>query len=140
MNPREELEKGVQLLTPLMSSHGFSFAYEEDGKGSGGNFSRGAFISGNKRLELSFRWSLGCVEYHVSDHSISHADYMSAIGKRRESSYPGFSEEPLQAFDHLASDLSQHCSSFLNGSDKDFIILINEFLKKPRKSGLAALY
>ena len=122
-----------------MESAGFQFVLESGGSSSGGNFSQGAFISGNKRLELSVRWSLGCVEYQVSNHAISHADYMEAIGKKRESSYPGFSNKPIEAFEHLLMDITQYCEKFLNRSDSEFIRLIEEYKSRPKKTGFRAL-
>lgn len=139
MNPREELEKGVELLNPTMQSNGFHFAFESGGNSSGGNFSQGAFISDNKRLELSFRWSLGCVEYKVSKYSISHSEYMEAIGKKEEASYPGFSDQPIEAFEHLLSDISKYCATFLKGNDEEFINLIKEYKSKLKITGFAAL-
>lgn len=139
MSPRAELEKGVEILLPIMEANGFRFVFENEGNSSGGNFSQGVFVSGNKRLELSVRWSLGCVEYQISGSSISHAEYMEAIGKKKEASYPGFSNEPIEAFNHLLADISQYCDLFLMGSDEEFIKLINEYKSKPKKSGFKAL-
>lgn len=139
MNPREELENGVKLLRPMMEASGFSFTFENSGNSSGGDFSQGAFISGNKRLELSFRWSLGCVEYKIEGNSITHTEYMDALEKKDNAKYPGFSNKPIKAFEHLASDIYQYGEIFLSGSEDEFIRLIYNYKRKPKKSGFAAL-
>ncbi|MCQ8129391.1 hypothetical protein [Methylomonas rivi] len=139
MNPREELEKGVELLRPILEPYGFHFVFESGGNSSGGNFAQGVFVSGNRRLKLSFRWSLGCVEYQVSGQTITHAEYMEAIDKKREASYPGFSNMPITAFEHLRSDISQYCGTFVNGNDDEFMKIIKAYRAKPKKSGFAAL-
>ena len=139
MNSREELEKGIELLKPIMEASGFHFVFESGGNSSGGNFSQGTFISGNKRLELSFRWSLGCVEYQIDDNKISHAEYMDAIEVKAEAKYPGFSNNPIEAFEHLTVDISQFGEIFLKGNEEEFIKLIVDYKSKPQKSGFAAL-
>jgi hypothetical protein len=64
---------------------------------------------------------------------------MEAIEKKRIASYPGFSNKPITAFEHLRSDISQYCGTFVNGSDDEFIKLIQAYRAKPKKSGFAAL-
>ena len=45
----------------------------------------------------------------------------SVQGQRRASQYPGFSDDPLDAFKNLATDLTQHARDFFTGSDEDFL-------------------
>ncbi len=139
MNPQDELENGVNLLKPVMEASGFHYVLENVGNSSGGNFSQGAFISGAKRLELSFRWSLGCVEYQIKGIAIGHEEYMEAVEKKGEAKYPGFSNKPIEAFEHLASDISKYCGVFLKGSNEEFIELIDRYRLKSKRSGFAAL-
>jgi hypothetical protein len=56
----------------------------------------------------------------VGDLELAHEDYMwSVVGRRRGTRYPGFSTEPLIAFQHLLADLQQYGSDFLSGSSED---------------------
>lgn len=139
MNPRSELEKGVNLLLPALEPSGFKYEFKVEGQGSGGPFASCYFVSGNKYLELSFRYSLGCVKYRVSSTAFNHRDYMDAIGVRSKAKYPGFSSEPIKAFEHLAYDISNFADVFLTGSEDEFIKLINSYKDKPKRSGFAAL-
>jgi O-succinylbenzoate synthase len=60
------------------------------------------------------------VEYQLGTVAISHEDLMwSVTGQHRSTAYPGFSNEPLDGFKHLAADLTQYAQDFLAGSDPD---------------------
>ncbi len=49
---------------------------------------------------------------------MSHEDYMHAVlGKQHASKYPGFSNQPMDAFRDLLSDMEEHGSDFLVGTD-----------------------
>jgi len=72
-------------------------------------------------LEFYFRHSLGLVQYHLREATVSHEDYMwSVIGERGRSRYPGFSSDPLDGFWHLLRDLEEHGHTFLAGSHAEF--------------------
>ena len=52
---------------------------------------------------------------------LSHEEYMWAVtGQRGATSYPGFSNQPLDGFRHLAFDLAQYAQDFLSGTDEQF--------------------
>ena len=122
MDVLETLKAGVLILRELMTSHRFSDQLTAAGQGSGGRFASADFLRGNRRLELHFRYSLGLVQYHVGNVSLSHEDYMwSVLGKRWASHYPGFSEDPLDGFRDLRRDLEEHGAAFLSGTDADFL-------------------
>lgn len=105
-----------------MTPYGFSGSITANGPSSGGEFASGEFRRGNRRLELHFRHSLGLVNYHLGSASIAHEDYMWAVlGQPSRSHYPGFSDEPLDAFHHLEEDLIEHGQDFLTGTDADFL-------------------
>jgi hypothetical protein len=60
----------------------------------------------------------------------------SVDGGFEGSHYPGFSDDPLDAFRHLLLDLEQHGSNFLGGTDECLLRCIDEALAKPNtKSG-----
>lgn len=139
MSPRDELENGIALLRPVLQAANFRYVFKSEGRGSGGTFANCAFVSGKKSLELSFRYSLGCVEYKIGNATISHSDYMDAIGVRSKAKYPGFSSDSLKAFEDLASDISNFADSFLTGSENSFVQIINSYNSKPKKSGFAWL-
>jgi hypothetical protein len=116
------LEGGTAILEEVLAPHGFSLGPIRSGASSGGSFAWCEFSRGSRRLQLHFRYSLGLVEYQLGEVSISHEDYMWSIrGERRATSYPGFSEEPIDEFRHLAADLARYGKDFLYGNDRDFV-------------------
>ena len=124
-NPAEILAAGVSLLQNFMVSHQFVYTATVSGDSSGGRFASGEFRRGNRWLELHFRDSLGLVTYHAGPVSLGHDDYMwSVLGRRWMSKYPSVSDDPMQAFRDLLSDMEQHASIFLTGSDSDFLRLV----------------
>jgi len=103
--PKDALLDGAKILDLVLLPKGFRFQFREEGRGSGGNFAWGEFVREDRRLELHFRQSLGLVRYHVGDQSASHESYMRELGVWDQRRYPGFSEDPAEAFHDLAHDL-----------------------------------
>jgi len=119
-DPGENLRRGREILDPLLTTHGFGFVVEASGRSSGGEFASGEYVRGDRRLELHFRHSLGLVRYHVGPISMTHGDYMRALGREGQHRYPGFSQDPLDAFRDLRSDLEAFCGDFLAGAGDRF--------------------
>jgi len=115
IKPKDALAEGAKILEPALSPYGFRFRFRESGKGSGGNFASGAFVRGDRQFELHFRWSLGLVRYHVDKASASHESYMRQLGVWDRCQYPGFSDDPNDAFRGLGHDLG-FAQDFLTGS------------------------
>ncbi len=115
IKPKDALVEGAKILKPALSPYGFRFRFRESGLGSGGNFASGAFVRRDRQLELHFRWSLGLVRYHVDKDSASHEFYMRELSVWDQCQYPGFSDDPNEAFRGLAHDLG-FAQDFLTGS------------------------
>jgi hypothetical protein len=135
ISPIEILREGRSILDPVMHRHGFSFIDGPAGPSSGGPYASGAYVSGNWRLEIHFRFSLGLVTYHFGRTSLDHESYMHALlGTNGGNKYPSFSEEPLDAFKGLAYDLENFATAFLNGNFEEFsrcVIAVDERNKIP---------
>lgn len=126
-NPEEKLLQGSELLRPLFTKHGFVFAPLDEGKSSGGPFASAEFSRDDRSFEFHFRFSLGMVTYHLGAESITHQEYMcSVLGKPNLSRYPGFSNDPLDAFRDLRDDLENYCSEFLEGTSDTFLRRIED--------------
>ena len=139
MDPVEMRRRGAEILEPIIAAHGFRFEPGEVGKGSGGAFAQGAFVRGNRRLEFSTRYSLGLVQYRLGPNFVSHEDYMRTAAGSGNHAYPGFSDDPLDGFRHLASDLQRFATVFLKGSDEEFFALVTEAQKARPKRGFSGL-
>jgi hypothetical protein len=131
--------RGVELLTPLFTAHGFAYEPGLADNGSGGFFARGAFVRDNRRLEFSTRYTLGEVVYRVGDRWLAHEDFMRVTAGRGNHRYPGFSDDPLDAFRDLAADLNQFGGSFFTGDDIAFGAVIAEAERTRPPRGFAAL-
>lgn len=139
MTPDEWLEAGRRILDPVLEPHGFRFRASESGSGSGGDFSTGAYVRGrfdpfaSRRLEVHFRYTLGRVTYSLGRSQLDHETYMKQLGVHTEAAYPGFSEDPIDGFRHLAHDLSHYCQDFLRGPGREFQRLAREMRVSPDK-------
>jgi hypothetical protein len=134
---KELLQRGSAFLAPLLLKHGFLFKALTAGGSSGGSYASGEFKRSARRLELHFRYGLGMVTYHLADRSMTHQQYMRSVhGGLDRSYYPGFSSDPLDAFQHLLRDLEEHGSEFLIGTDECLLRRIEVALAMPeRESG-----
>jgi hypothetical protein len=112
------LNAGAAILAPVLAPAGFTFHLTSHGRSSGGDFATGRFTKGTQYLELHFRYSLGLVSYGWDDAAISHADYLR--GLRVTGSYPGYSDDPLGGFRHLALDLAGPLSGFRDGDHRGY--------------------
>jgi hypothetical protein len=121
MDPREALTAGRQLLDAVLLPKGFVFQEEPSGKSSGGTYASGKYAKGDRSLEIHFRYSLGLVTYHVGRAAITHEEYMHCLlGARGGNKYPGFSDDPIDAFRSLALDVEEYCLDFLIGPGEEF--------------------
>ena len=138
MNPDQVLQDGVAILDGTMRPHGFTFVPGDSGIGSGGRFASGTFVRAERRLELHFRHSLGLVAYHLGPIARSHEEFMRAVGSGA-GRYPGFSDDPLQAFRDLAHDLERYGQAFLSGPDAELRAAFDRAAAHPRPQGLGRL-
>jgi hypothetical protein len=128
MTPRIDiLRDGSEILKPVMNRHGFSFSIDGEGSSSGGNFAFGSWIKKDRKLEYSFPFSLGLVEFSLSTKAIEHEFFLWALsGEKHKAKYPGPSEDPLDGFRRLLDDLNQFCAVFLTGSDLELTYAIRK--------------
>jgi hypothetical protein len=133
----ETLNLGQAIVAGKVLPFGFIWRTGNSGASSGGAFASGEFVRSDRKLELNFRWSLGLVAYRLGSDSISHEEYMRALlGHSGGNQYPGFSNDPMDGFRHLAHDIEQYCSDFLNGTDHDFLAIVARARANSPRRGL----
>ena len=144
MNPVEVLREGAAELAAILGPEGFAFVETGSGPSSGGHYASGEFRRGNRRLELHVRWSLGLVTYHVGDALVRHEDLTRAVAATQQlmesAQYPGFSDQPLDGFRHLAADLERFGRVFTRGTAEEFSEVVAWIQRHPKPKGLAALH
>jgi len=117
----ETFGRGCEIVEPVLLPKGFSRSdvYEHQYAsvtGRGETVIRGGFARDDRRLELELWFALRRVLYYVDGLWLEHEPYMRALGVPSGSNfYPGFSEDPLDGFRHLASDLTCFADEFLSG-------------------------
>jgi len=107
------LAAGAEIVGQVVKPAGFVFLPGVHASGSGGPFADARFVKGDQFIEMHFRRSLGLVSYGWGDGVLSHTDYLRGIGTG--GSYPGFSDDPLDGFRHLADDLAGPLAGFVAG-------------------------
>ncbi len=112
------LAAGAKILGPVLEPAGFVFQPGAHAKGAGGPFGDGRFIRGDQYVELHFRHSPGMVSDECCGATVSHEDYLRDVEVK--GAYPGFSEDPLDGFRHLAQDIAGPLAGFIAGDRPNF--------------------
>jgi hypothetical protein len=133
------LNAGARIVGAVIEPHGFLWVPGNSGVGHPGDFAGGSFVRDNRRLELHFRWSLGLVRYHVGAIVISHEQLIRYSGHAMEAQYPGFSSDPLDAFRHLAHDLQNYATNFIEGDGSTIVAAEKAANEHPLVSGFGRL-
>ena len=116
--PRELLHRGRAVLDPVLCSRGFTFRLIKEGSGSGGHFAVGRYEKPGRSIELHVRFELGIVIYRLNGSELRHQQLMDCLGVMREDqAYPGFSEDPVEGFEHLRQDLEGPLRAFVDGEE-----------------------
>jgi hypothetical protein len=117
----EILRSGTEILNALMTSRGFVYIQGTAGRSSGGNFASGAYVPEDRKLEMHYRHGLGLVTNHIGTDSLRHETLMRALlGPDGGNHYPGFSDDPMDAFRDLLFDLERFAADFMSGAGQIF--------------------
>jgi hypothetical protein len=131
--PSEIVREGCAILDPLLHKYGFSYVEGPAGPS-------GAYTNGERKLEFSYRFSLGLVTYFFGAFSIDHESFMYFVpAARGNHKYPGYSSDPLSGFHSLAHDLDHFGGSFLKGDFAQFSQYVVTAWNWKKLPGLARL-
>lgn len=121
-DPVDVLAEGSAILAPVLTPLGYSLAETAQGKGSGGAFATGRWLCGERSIEIHVRQALGIVDYRWGDLTLSHQQYLRVqdVG----GSYPGFRDNPIDGFRHLAEDLAGPVHPMLVCDHAEFAALV----------------
>jgi len=116
MQPLTDLVKGIEVLEPFLSQHGFEFEKYENGQGSGGQFTVASFVNGRKKFIVNYRFSIGQVIYQYDSAKVCHDFYLDQLGLADKKKLPDFhSDDKLIAFTHLLHDFEFLINDFFDG-------------------------
>jgi hypothetical protein len=138
--PIDSFREARHAIDPVLTQHEFSFQEGTSGPSSGGEYASGAYVNGNRKLELHYRSTLGLVTYHFDKASLDHTAYMRVLlGDKGGNKYPGFSDDPVAAFESLAYDLEHFATAFLEGNFEEFARIVKTAEEWNKISGFARL-
>ena len=138
MDAIELRRRGVELLSPVLVPYGFVYRAGEVDRGSGGQYAHGGSHE-RTSLEFSVGHALGEVRYRVDAATLLHEDFARAAVGRGQARYPRFSDDPLDGFRDLATDLVRFGSVFLAGTTAEFAALVTKAERTRPPRGFAAL-
>jgi hypothetical protein len=128
MSRADTLREGVAILCPALQTAGFKFEPVHEGAYLGGRF-----VKRGRVLELHFADSLRLVSQRIDDLVVMHDDFMRALIGPKGGRYPGSSDDPLEAFRLLRTDLELHCRDFLKGGGREWQSVAEAALLDPRR-------
>src|SRR6266571_9517877 len=126
MDAIELRRRGVELLSPVLVPYGFVYQASEVDRGSGGLYAHGG------SHERTVRWNSACAMRSVRSAIASMLPryctkyFARAAVGRGQARYPGFSDDPLDGFRDLATDLVRFGSVFLAGTTAEFAALVTK--------------
>lgn len=124
-------EVGSALLAPALTPAGFEGPQVSLVSGSGGPAAVAVWHRPDgMRVETHVRGSLGIVQYLWHDVALDHRDYLRL--KRVRGAYPGFSDSPSEAFQHLLTDLLGPASDLLSMSETEFAAVVAAIRQLPK--------
>lgn len=122
MDAKNALTRGCRILDGVLKPVGFQYVVGPAYTGHQKDSASGYYMKGDRKIEIHFRFSLGLVTYHMGNLTLRHEEYMRALlGTGGRNRYPGFSDDPIQAFHDLSYDLENFCADFLSGDGSEFV-------------------
>jgi hypothetical protein len=116
----DHAEAGAAILQPVLQAAGFGAPAFEQARGSGGPAAIATWRRADgMSVEAHVLGSLGIVRYCWAGAAVTHQDYLRLRGRHGE--YPGYSDSPQQAFQHLAADLEGVAADVLALSADEFV-------------------
>ncbi len=116
MQPLIDLVRGLDIIDPFLTLHGFEFENYENGQGTGGQFTVATFLKGRKKFIINYRYSIGQVTYQYDSSKICHDFYLDQLGLADRKKLPDFrSDDKLLAFTHLLYDFEFLIEDFFDG-------------------------
>ena len=137
--PLELLHDGIEILAEVLRPAGFTFVLGSVDRGSGGAFAQGSFVRDGRTLSFSVRHKLGLVAYASGSRHVSHEDFMRVVAPLGYARYPGFSDDPLQAFRDVMADLRNYGAAFVSGTDAELHVALDGAVRGRPPVGFAAV-
>ena len=132
-NKQQDFEDGLAQLASFFDSRGFSVSRAKPSREQEGTFYSARFIRPPRSVSITHLYSLGPVIYSISEFSVEHAFYTTALGVSSVAHYPSYEDDSVSGYPALLSDLETVVSPFFTGPEQDFIAIASGYMEQQRQ-------
>jgi hypothetical protein len=119
-----DLAKGLEIIEPFLTEHGFEFHNYEKVHNSGRLITEAIFKNTDKKFIIGYNYTVERVAYQDNKSVISHHFYLDKLGYADLKRFPDFQlDDKILSFKNILLDFDYLTDDFFNGS----CIHLNEF-------------
>lgn len=112
----DDIKKGLEILTPFLTTHDFELDNFLSGKDMDEDFAIVSFKKERKKFIIDYRFSIGQALYKFDDSIISHPFYLNQLGFENKVWHKDFlSDDRLEAFKQILHDFEFVVDDFFKG-------------------------
>lgn len=113
---QEDIKKGLEVLTPFLTTHDFELDAFLSGKDLEDDFAVVSFKKERKKFIIDYRFSIGQALYKFDDSIISHPFYLNQLGFENKIWHKDFlSDQRLEGFKQILQDFEFVVDDFFKG-------------------------
>ena len=114
--PLQEIKKGLEILTPFLTTHDFELDSFLSGKDLEDDFAVISFKKERKKFIIDYRFSIGQALYKFDNSIISHPFYLDQLGFENKKWHKDFlSDQRLEGFKQILRDFEFVVDDFFKG-------------------------
>lgn len=112
----DDIKKGLEILTPFLSTHDFELDSFLSGKDLEDDFAIVSFKKERKQFIIDYRFSIGQALYKFDNSIISHPFYLNQLGFENKRWHNDFlSDQRLEGFKQILHDFEFVVDDFFKG-------------------------
>lgn len=112
----DDIKKGLEILTPFLTTHDFELDNFLSGKDLDDDFAIVSFKKDRKKFIIDYRFSIGQALYKFDESIISHPFYLNQLGFENKIWHKDFlSDQRLEAFKQILHDFEFVVDDFFKG-------------------------
>ena len=112
----DDIKKGLEILTPFLTTHDFELDRFLSGKDSDDDFAVVSFKKERKQFIIDYRFSIGQALYKFDNSIISHPFYLNQLGFENKIWHKDFlSDQRLDGFRQILHDFEFVVDDFFKG-------------------------
>ena len=112
----DDIKKGLDILTPFLTTHDFELDSFLSGKDQKEDFTIVSFKKERKKFIIDYRFSIGQALYKFDNSIISHPFYLNQLGFEDKRWHKDFlSDQRLEGFKQILHDFEFVVDDFFQG-------------------------